>query len=82
MLEPAKIKEFLDYVNRLNNALDLVGFNGKFIPGTLYPRVGFVIGPSAAQIVRHLHLSQKLKSYYEVRRTKRTKPSYAIEIED
>ena len=65
MQEPAKINEFLEYIQRLNHALDSVGYGGRFIPATLSPRFGVIIGPNAKMVTKHLHSSGKINKYYE-----------------
>mgnify|MGYP003346758128 FL=1 len=82
MQEPAKINEFLEYIQRLNNALDSVGYGGRFIPATLHPRFGVIIGPNAKMVTKHLHSSGKIQKYYEFKGRKTRGRAYAVEFYD
>lgn len=82
MPEPAKLNEFLQYIERLNHALDSVGYGGRFIPATLHPRFGVIIGPNAKMVVEHLHSSGKIYKYYEFKGRKTRRRAYAVEFHD
>ena len=82
MQEPAKINEFLEYIQRLNHALDSVGYGGRFIPATLHPRFGVIIGPNAKMVTKHLHSSGKIQKYYEFKGRKSRGRAYAVEFYD
>lgn len=82
MQEPAKINEFLEYIDRLNNALDSVGYGGRFIPSTFSPRYGVIIGPNAKMVTMHLHSSGKINKYHEFKGRKSRGKAYAVEFND
>jgi hypothetical protein len=65
MQELVKVNEFIDYIERLNKALDSVGYGGQFIPATFDPKVGVIVGPNAKMITQHLYSSGKIDKYYE-----------------
>jgi hypothetical protein len=82
MQEPAKVNEFMEYIKRLNTALDSVGYGGRFIPATFAPRFGIIIGPKAKMIVSHLYSSGKVEKYYEFKGKKSRGKVFAVEFYD
>ena len=67
MLTIKQINKFLDFIKRFNEALELVGYNGRFIPITLEKKHGIIIGPSAKMIINHLYSSDKIDEYEEIK---------------
>lgn len=65
MIEIKKVNEFIDYIERLNHALDSVGYGGQFIPATFSPKVGVIVGPNAKMVTSHLYNSGKIEKFYE-----------------
>jgi hypothetical protein len=79
---PEKINEFINYIERLNKALDSVGYGGKFIPATFSPKVGVIVGPNAKMIANHLHSSGKLEKYYEFKHKGAEGKIFAVQFSD
>ena len=66
MLTIRKINKFLEFINKFNEALEIVGYNGRLIPITLEKKHGVIIGPSAKMIINHLKSSDKIDEYEEI----------------
>jgi hypothetical protein len=77
-----KINKFIEYINRLNNALDSVGYGGRFIPATFSPKIGVIVGPNAKMVTNHLHSSGKLIKYYEFKHKGAEGKIFAVQFAD
>ena len=82
MQELAKVNEFIDYIKKLNKALDSVGYGGRFIPATFSPRVGVIVGPNAKMITISLHNSGKILKYYELKHKGSEGKIFAVQFQD
>lgn len=81
-LAPEKINEFIQYIERLNKALDSVGYGGKFIPATFSPKVGVIVGPNAKMIANHLYSSGKIEKHYEFKHKGAEGKIFAVQFSD
>ena len=81
-MQNEKVEKFLEYIGRLNKALDSVGYGGRFIPATFDPKFGVIIGTNAKMVVEHLHSSGKINKYYEFKGRKTRRRAYAVEFYD
>jgi hypothetical protein len=79
---PEKINEFIQYVERLNKALNSVGYGGQFIPATFSPRVGVIVGPNAKMIAQHLYSSGKIDKHYEFKHKGAEGKIFAVQFKD
>ena len=82
MHELAKVNEFIDYIERLNHALDSVGYGGQFIPATFSPKVGVIVGPNAKMVTHQLHNSGKLEKFYELKHKGSEGKIFAVQFKD
>lgn len=82
MHELAKVNEFIEYIERLNKALDSVGYGGQFIPATLSPKVGVIVGPNAKMVTNHLHNSGKIEKFYELKHKGSEGKIFAVQFQD
>lgn len=84
MLALVKINMFLDYIFRLNEALDAVGLSGRFIPISLEQKYGVIVGRglSALKISRFLYISGKIDCYYEIGQKTKQQKVYAVRFKD
>jgi hypothetical protein len=82
MPELAKVNEFIDYVERLNKALDSVGYGGQFIPATFSPKVGVIVGPNAKMITQHLYSSGRIEKHYEFKHKGSEGKIIAVQFKD
>jgi hypothetical protein len=82
MQELVKVNEFIDYIERLNKALDSVGYGGQFIPATFDPKVGVIVGPNAKMITQHLYSSGKIDKYYEFKHKGSEGKIIAVQFKD
>lgn len=77
-----KIKQFIEYIERLNNALNSVGYGGQFIPATFSPKVGVIIGSNAKMVTSHLYNSGKLEKFYEFKHKGAEGKVFAVRFKD
>jgi len=81
-MQDEKINKFLEYIKRLNTALNSVGYGGKFIPAMLSPKIGVIVGPNAKMVTIHLCNSGKIKKYYEFKHKGSDGKIFAVQFED
>ena len=77
-----KINEFIDYVIRLNEALDSVGYGGQFIPATFSPKIGVIVGPNAKMVTNQLYNSGKIEKFYELKHKGSEGKILAVQFKD
>jgi hypothetical protein len=77
-----KINEFIEYIERLNKALDSVAYGGQFVPATLSPRVGVIVGPNARMVTKHLHNSGTIEKFYEIKNRSARGKLFAVQFKD
>lgn len=82
MLDLVKIEEFLEYIEKLNKALDSIGWGGRFIPATFSPKIGVIVGHNAKAIANHLFLSGKLERFYELRHKGASRKIFAVQLKE
>lgn len=82
MLEAASINETIQWIKKMNAAFDSVGWDGEYIPATFMPHFGVIVGSSAAFIVKHLFITEKIKKYYEFKGIKSKGRAFAVEFQD
>lgn len=66
MQEPAKVNEFLDYIENLNENLSVIKYNAKVYPVSFHPMTVCIIGGSANKLVEYLSDAGKIKARKEV----------------
>lgn len=77
-----KIIEFIEYIERLNKALDSVAYGGQFVPATFSPKVGVIVGPNARTVTKHLHSSGKIEKFYEIKNRGARGKLFAVQFKD
>lgn len=77
-----KVNEFIEYIDRLNKALDSVAYGGHFIPATFSPRVGVIVGPNAKVVTNQLHHSGKIDKFYELKHKGAEGKIFAVQFKD
>ena len=57
----AKINEYIQYINKLNKALDAVAYGAQAVIVTFQPRIAILYGLKAQAVVDNLIQSGKIK---------------------
>ena len=77
----AKINEYIDYIFRLNKALDAVAYGAEAVIVTFQPRIAILYGLKAQAVVDNLIQSGKIKYAKQVtERGKYAKRAYITEF--
>lgn len=77
----AKINEYIQYINKLNKALDAVAYGAEAVIVTFEPRIAILHGPRAQAVVNNLIQAGKIKHANQVtERGKYAKRAYIAEF--
>jgi hypothetical protein len=81
LVDVIKINDFIEKIQRLNVALDAVGWGAKIFPATFSPKVGIIMGPNAKTVLNSLATTNKIQEHYELSVGRKAKV-YAILLSD
>lgn len=82
MPEVVKMKEFLDYIDKINKALYSVGWFAKFVPATFSPRIGVIVGEHAKMVTNHLYISGRIDRWYQFKHKGANAKIFAVQLKE